>query len=156
MSDMLIKLYTLSDIDPLVRNVQETGIDIRRALVPEKHILLKWILKYFSEYWADECETAFCSHPVSCFIAESEGKAVGFSCYDVTCKGFVGPIGVEQDMRGRGIGKALLMLSLHDMAHQGYAYAVVGDAGPEKFFSTAAGASVIQGSESGIYKGMLR
>jgi hypothetical protein len=155
-SDMLIKLYALPDYSALVRTIQESAIDIRRALVPEKHIIVQWVLKNFNSHWANECEAAFCRQPVSCFIAMSEGRAIGFSCYDVTFKGFIGPIGVEQDVRGMEIGKALLMVSLHDMIHQGYAYAVVGDAGPEEFFSNTAGASVIKGSKPGIYKGMLK
>ena len=156
MADMLIKLYTLSDCTVLVKRLEDSGINIRRALVPEKHIVVQWVLKHFSAHWASECETAFSSHPVSCFIATFEGKAAGFTCYDVTCKGVIGPIGVREDMRGKGIGKALLISSLHDMAHQGYAYAIVGDVGTEEFFSSVAGASVIKGSEPGIYRGMLR
>lgn len=157
MSDMLIKLYNLSHYQTSpAADMERRGIDIRRALTPEKHVIVPWVLRHFSAHWASECEAAFCSRPVSCFIAALKGEMAGFCCHDVTCKGFVGPIGVSSYERGQGIGKALLMASLNDMVHQGYAYAVVGDAGPEKFFSTAAGASIIEGSEPGIYRGMFK
>jgi GNAT superfamily N-acetyltransferase len=156
MSDMLVRLYTQVECMALVKNLEKSGIDIRRALTAEKHIVVEWVLTHFTAHSASECEAAFYHSPVSCFIAVLEGEVDGFCCYDVTCKGFIGPIGVREDMRGKGIGKALLLTSLNDMAHQGYAYAIIGDAGPEKFFSATAGATIIHGSEPGMYQGMLR
>jgi predicted N-acetyltransferase YhbS len=58
--------------------------------------------------------------------------------------------------RGRGIGAALLMASLHAMREQGYAYAVIGAAGPIDFYQKAVGGLVIPDSWPGLYRGLLR
>ena len=48
-----------------------------------------------------------------------------------TAKAFFGPTGVDETYRGKGIGKALLLVCLHDMYAQGYAYGIIGDAGSD-------------------------
>ncbi len=52
-------------------------------------------------------------------------------------------------------GKALLYLSLKSMKEMGYAYAIIGGVGPAKFYETTFGAKIIEGSDPGIYKGIL-
>jgi nicotinamide mononucleotide (NMN) deamidase PncC len=42
------------------------------------------------------------------------------------------------------------------MAAQGYAYAIVGGAGPKEFYKKTVGAVEIEDSTPGIYQGMLR
>ena len=37
----------------------------------------------------------------------------------------------------------------------GYGYAIIGGVGPAEFYEKAVGATIIQGSEPGIYKGVL-
>ena len=155
MSDMLVKLYNLPDVTPLLANLEISGIDIRRALAPEKHVVVNWVRQTFSKGWASECEIAFSNHPISCFVAVKNEKVVGFACYDSTCKDFFGPEGVTETVRGCGIGKALLLVCLHAMAEQGYAYAIIGGAGPVEFYAKTVGAIVIEDSKPGIYRGML-
>lgn len=58
-------------------------------------------------------------------------------------------------MRGKGIGEALLIESLAAMRATGYAYAIIGGAGPTQFYARAVGAVEIPGSTPGIYAGML-
>ena len=93
--------------------------------------------------------------PVSCFIAVKDGALVGFACHEATAKGFFGPTGVDDSCRGKGIGQALLVRTLLDMREQGYAYAVIGGAGPTGFYERTVGATAIAGSVPGIYRGML-
>lgn len=102
-----------------------------------------------------EAEVAFANHPVSIWLATHEGKCVGFACYDTTSRAFFGPTGVDETYRGKGIGKALLLVALHDMYAQGYAYGIIGDPGPTEFYEKAVGAIPIPGSSPGIYRGML-
>jgi GNAT superfamily N-acetyltransferase len=156
MPDMLVKLYNLNKADSLIEIQKASAVDIRRALPPEKHIVVNWVLREFHEHWASECEVAFSHHPVSCFVAIENEKIIGFACYNVTYKGFFGPEGVTKVARGRGIGKALLFASLHAMAEDGYAYAIIGRASPIEFYSKAVDALVIEGSTPGIYRGMLK
>jgi predicted GNAT family acetyltransferase len=81
---------------------------------------------------------------------------MGFGCYDSTALGFFGPTGVSDECRGKGTGKALLMACLLDMKLKGYAYAVIGAVGPAEFYTKAAGATIIPGSEQSIYKTLIR
>lgn len=153
---MLVKLYELPDLAVPVGELQQSGIEIRRAIAPEKHIVVDWVRQNFSISWASECEAAFANHPASCFIAIENSSLVGFACHDSTCKNFFGPTGVLPVLRGRGIGKALLLACLHAMAHQGYAYAIIGAAGPVDFYAKAVGAIPIEGSVPGIYRNLLK
>lgn len=156
MPDMLVKLYELPDKAPLIRQLAEQGIVIRRALAPEKHIVKDWVLRHFRSHWESECDVAFSRQPVSCFIATEGDRMVGFGCYEATCKNYFGPTGVHPDMRGRGVGKALLLACMHAMYDEGYAYAIIGGAGPTDFYSKTIGAIPIEGSSPGVYRGMLR
>lgn len=155
MPDLLVRLYTLSELEPVIATQKTSGIDIRRGLPPEKHVIVNWIRDTCNARYASECEMSFSHHPVSCFIAIENSKLVGFACYDATCKGFFGPTEVTKEAQGRGIGKALVLTCLHDMAAQGYAYAIIGRAGPIEFYARTVGATVIEGSTPGIYRGMI-
>lgn len=155
MPDMLVKLYTLPEIAPVLTDQRIAGVDIRRAIAPEKHVVVAWVRQHFSEGWASECDVSFCNQPVTCFLAVENGQLLGFACYDATCKDFFGPTGVAESQRGRGIGKALLLACLHDMRAHGYGYAIIGAAGPIDFYSKAVGAIPIDDSWPGVYRGLL-
>jgi GNAT superfamily N-acetyltransferase len=131
------------------------GIVMRRALAPEKHKVTAWVRQTFSEAWASEAEVAFSRQPVSCFIAIQQKKIVGFACHDATCPNFFGPTGVDPKAQKNGIGKALLFACLEAMKHQGFGYAIIGGAGPAEFYAKAVGDVAIEGSEPGIYRGLL-
>ncbi|MBU6459242.1 MAG: GNAT family N-acetyltransferase [Bradyrhizobium sp.] len=153
--DMLVKLYDLPDSRSAFARLREAGIDVRRALAPEKHKVIAWVHRTFSEGWASEAEVAFSRHPVSCFIAVDRGNLAGFACHDATCPNFFGPTGVEPVARKKGIGAALLFACLEDMRQAGYGYAIIGGVGPADFYSRTVGAIAIEGSEPGIYRGLL-
>ena len=70
-------------------------------------------------------------------------------------KTFFGPTGVSDSMRGLGIGKILLVACLHAMKEQGYAYAIIGNPGPISFYAKTVNATIIEGSDPGIYRGMI-
>lgn len=156
MPDMLVKLYTLPPLEPVLQQQQAVGIDIRRALANEKHLVVDWVRRNFHLNWVSECEVAFTRQPVSCFIAVEQGQVIGFACHDATYRNFFGPTGVSEQARGRGVGKALLLACLHAMAAQGYGYAIIGWVGPAEFYTKTVGAVKIEGSDPGIYRGILR
>ena len=156
MPDMLVKLYTLPPLEPVLQQQQAVGIDIRRALANEKYLVVDWVRRNFYPNWVSECEVAFTRQPVSCFIAVEQGQLIGFACHDATYRNFFGPTGVSEQVRGRGVGKALLLACLHAMAAQGYGYAIIGWVGPAEFYTKTVGAVEIEGSDPGIYRGMLR
>lgn len=156
MPDMLVKLYDLPEMESPKDYEKRTGITVRRAIGPEKHLVADWVEKHFSKYWRSEVEVAFAKSPVTCLIAVENTKLLGFACYDATVKGFFGPTGVDENERGRGIGKILFQQSLEMMRLDGYGYAVIGGAGPTEFYAKTANATLIEGSVPGVYKGMLR
>ena len=156
MADMLVKLYELPDATPVISKLQKTGVEIRRPLAPEKHVVLDWVRTHFNAAWASECEVTFSNRPISSFIAVENGNILGFSCYNATCKDYFGPTGVHESQRGRGIGQALLLVALHELAHDGYAYAIIGGVGPVDFYTKNCGATLIPNSTPGLYKGMLK
>lgn len=156
MSDLLVKLYQLPELEPVIKQLADKGIGIRRAIAPEKHVVVDWVRKHFNEGWGSECEVAFANQPVSCYIAVKQGELIGFACYEATCKNFFGPTGVSVNERKHGAGKGLLLACLHAMRALGYGYAVIGSAGPMEYYSKIVGATVIEDSTPGIYKGMLK
>jgi len=160
MPDMLVKLYELPPAGPIIEALAAQGITIRRAIPPEKHKVVAWVQQEFGSRWASECDVAFAHHPVGCFVAvresaEGQKEILGFGCHDATCKNFFGPTGVKESERGKGIGKALLLSCLHAMRELGYAYAIIGGAGPTDFYAKVVSATVIEGSVPGIYRGMI-
>ena len=154
--DMLVRLYDLPDSATLVAGLRADGIDVRRALAPEKHVVVAWVREHFGDGWASECEVSFARLPIACYRAQRGQVVLGFACYDSTAKGFFGPTGVLEQERKHGIGTALLLLTLQAMAAEGYAYAIIGGAGPADFYANAVGAVPIAGSTPGIYRKMLK
>lgn len=152
MTDMLVKLYDL----PPMMTLDDPNVRLRRAIAPEKHVVLDWISQHFNNHWRSECDVAFAHQPIGCFVATEGTSLLGFACYDATKRGFFGPTGVAEAARGRGLGKALLLACLHDMYAQGYAYAIIGGIGPAEFYESVVGATLIEGSTPGAYDNMLR
>jgi len=155
MADLLVRLYDLPHFDA-EEKVAAAGITVRRAIPPERELILDWIAAQFSRGWASEAAVALSSLPVTCWVAVKDGELLGFACHDATAKSFFGPTGVSEDARGQGIGEALLIATLKGMREAGYAYAVIGDPGPVAFYQKRLDAVEIPKSKPGIYSGMLR
>lgn len=154
-ADMLVKLYELPEEAEIIGRMEAQGVTIRRALVPELSAIAAWIEPRFGKGWVAEATAAIMRQPVTCWIAHEGEKLLGFACHDATMKGFFGPTGVDEEARGRGIGHALLIRTLIDMRDQGYAYGIIGGAGPMGFYEKSVGAIAIPDSSPGIYSGML-
>src|SRR5205085_3203407 len=152
MADLLVKLYNWK---PSERSAPD-GITIRRAFAAEKRLVAQWVSERFGERWASECEISFMRQPVACFIATDDFDVLGFATYDATARGFFGPTGVMESARHKGIGHALLMAVLQDMASQGYAYAIIGATTSLDFYRKEVAAIEIPDSTPGFYRGMLK
>jgi GNAT superfamily N-acetyltransferase len=170
MADLLVKLYNLPNATPALDALREQSIFIRQAEPGEKDIISTWVKQHFPEGWAVGCEWAINREPVSCYIAveretdfvptdnpyhQPSEKLIGFACYDAASKGMFGAMGVQEEYRGRGIGRALLLAALHAMAAERYAYAVIGWADAHEFYQKTVGATLIPDSEPGSFKGRL-
>ena len=158
MPDLLVRLYDLPPLAPKLDAVAAQGITVRRAMPYEKTPVLAWVGRTFNAGWRDEADVAFARVPGGCWIATDAGRVVGFACHDATVRGFFGPTGVADTHRRRGIGAALLHACLHAMHGQGYAYAVIGGTSDASrpFYEREAGATVIAGSDPGVYRDGLR
>jgi GNAT superfamily N-acetyltransferase len=171
MADMLVKLYALPDLAPVLAEQKSRGVEIRRAHPDEKHKMSEWVREHIKPNWGIGCEVALEQRPPSCYIAFETDQShvptnnpydlpaeiiLGFAAYDVVAKGMFGPIGVREDRRGGGIGTALLLSCLYAMAVERYAYAIIGWAGPTEWYARTVGATIIEGSEPGIFRGSLK
>jgi predicted N-acetyltransferase YhbS len=156
MPDMLVNLLKLPDAGALVGKAKSDGVVIRRAWPFEITPIRRFVEEEFSIGWADEISVGFANKPVTVFIATRDGRIVGFAAYECTSKAFFGPTGVSELERGKGIGKALLLASLQGLKELGYVYCIIGGAGPTEFYEKMVGATVIAGSEPGIYEEIIR
>lgn len=155
MPDMLVPLLMLPESKPLIEELRADGIAIRPAHPFEMTRLRAFIEEHFSAAWADEAVTGLFNKPVTTLIAVENKKIVGFGSYECTRRDYFGPTGVAESHRGRNIGKALLIACLEGLRDMGYAYAIIGGAGPVDFYAKCVNASVIPDAERGIYTDML-
>ena len=155
MADMLVRLYDLPPAADAVAAVAADGTVVRRALVPERPVVNRFVATHFSP-WQAEVDVCFARQPVSCFVAARGDELLGFACVEAVARGFFGPTGVPPAQRGSGIGRALLLVALEALRDSGYAYAIIGGVGPAQFYARHANAMPIAGSDPGIYRGMLR
>ena len=152
MPDLLVNLLKL----PVRENTGAQEYLIRRAQPFELTPVHDFVASNFSQSWADEISVGFARQPVSIFIATIQREIVGFAAYECTRRGFFGPTGVVQAGQGKGAGKALLLASLWAMREMGYVYAIIGAAGPVRFYQKTVGAIIIPDSEPGIYTDLLK
>lgn len=150
MPDLLVPLHGLT-VPPLPE-----GLVIRRPLPPEGHVVTAFVAEHFAAQWVSEANVALAARPARMLVAIQGGTLAGFACYDVTARGFFGPTGVDPGLRGRGVGRHLLLRALDALAQDGFAYAVIGAAGPVEFYRTTCGAIEIPGSDPGLYRDLLR
>lgn len=151
LSDLLVPLYGL----PIMK--KQEVLWIGKPLSHQSPGVLSFIEDNFSSGWKAEAAAAFGSVPPTIVTAVDipSGRLAGFCCWDCTAKGFLGPVGVHSDFRGRNVGKAVVLSVLHSMREAGYGYAVIGDAGPVEFFRKICDARIIEGSSPGIYNNPL-
>ena len=153
---MLVRLYDLPDPDGYYRRAREAGATVRRAEPWDRFALRAFIEANFWEAWAAEAELAYSGHRITAFVATVEGRIAGFAVYECSRRGFFGPTGVREDLRGRGLGAALLFRCLEAMSEMGYAYAVIGGVGPQAYYEKVCGAFIIPGSDVGVYGSLYR
>lgn len=134
MPDLLCNLQSLPDVHPLIASLRDRRIHIRRPNPWEASRLRRFIEEKFTEGWADETACAFYHQPVTCFIALTQDRFVGFAAYECTRRNYFGPTGVDADFRGMGAGAALYLAAMTGLRQLGYTYAVIGGAGPVEFY----------------------
>jgi GNAT superfamily N-acetyltransferase len=156
MPDLLVNLLKLPPLEPSTLQMNNANIVVRRAQPFEITQSLDFVEREFSVAWADEISVGFANKPVSVYIAVADKEIVGFASYECTRRSFFGPTGVVDSMRGRGIGKALLLASLWGLREMGYVYGIIGGVGPVEFYEKTVGAIAIPDSDPGIYTDLLK
>jgi GNAT superfamily N-acetyltransferase len=150
MPDLLVNLLKLPPLE------SAPGYILRRAQPFELTSVRRFVAENFSPPWADEISVGFARQPISVYIATIDRELAGFAAYECTRRGFFGPTGVIPAAQGKGIGKALLLASLWSLREMGYVYAIIGAAGPVRFYQKSVGAIIIPDSEPGIYTDLLK
>jgi len=154
---MLVRLYALPSSSDHAARAAAAAIDVRRMEAWDRIPLRRFILEHFDEGWASEADLAFSTgHPITGFVAINGGAIAGFAVYECTRRGYFGPTGVREDLRGNGAGALLLVRCLEGMRDLGYAYAIIGGVGPAGFYAKVCGATVIDGSDPGVYGDLYR
>ena len=73
MGDMLVRLWELPPLEPAIEEAAARGVVVRRALAPEKPVVLDWMHAHFPP-WAAEVDVAFSRQPVACYVAVRDGR----------------------------------------------------------------------------------
>ena len=151
MPDLLVNLLKLPVWEGEAREFL-----VRRAQPFEVTAVRGFVEQNFSVGWADEVSVGYSRQPITIFVATIDRELVGFAAYECTRRGFFGPMGVSERAHGKGVGKALLLAAMWGLRELGYVYAIVGAAGPVRFYQKTVGAIVIPDSEPGIYTDLLK
>jgi GNAT superfamily N-acetyltransferase len=151
MPDMLARLYDLPDATPHEKRVADGGFQVRRAEPWDRDRMREFARQHFGDLWALEADRAFNHTPITAHIAMQAAEIVGFAVFECTRRGYFGPTGVREDLRGGALGALLLLRCLQSMREMGYGYAIIGGVGPAEFYEKLVGAFVIPGSDPGIY-----
>jgi ribosomal protein S18 acetylase RimI-like enzyme len=120
---------------------------ISRALYDDLDNLVDYIKHNHSGVWQIEATLSFANDPCTTFLVKDEkGTVVGFASHSIGFPGSFGPTGVLKELRGRGIGGALLKWCMKDLQDQGIKESIIrwveGDT--MKFYSKSIGARVHQ------------
>jgi len=108
---------------------------VRRATPADWPRLESFIQAGFTEVWRGEAALALQRDIPTIFIASRDERIIGFACHGVYRADWFGPLGVDPDSRGEGLGEALLLLCLDDLAAAGVTVAQIGWIGPMAFYS---------------------
>jgi GNAT superfamily N-acetyltransferase len=119
---------------------------VLRATHARRDEILAFIEREFGRIWRFEVTPAFDRTVPTLFLTEDAGTITGFAAHDVNNRGlgFFGPTGVTKAMRGRGLGKRLLLASLADLRSMGFTRVVIPWTDAIDFYAKSCGAVVTQ------------
>jgi len=141
-ASMVANLETLKVPEKILKRekkLNKNKIFIRPYLKNDREVLLNFIKKNFTYGWYEEVKSKIQKvkvgftgyglnlntlyNPKSVFVLLKEEKIIGFSMFSENFEkkelGHFGPIGIQKDFRGRGIGSALLFKTLKEMKDRG-------------------------------------
>ena len=119
---------------------QGARVVVRRGRAADLPAVRDLIRARFDAVWDGEMCRALRRAAPTGFVAERDARLVGFAAHGVYRPDLFGPLGVDPDERGSGIGRALLLRCLDDMAATGLAVAQISWIGPAAFYERSVGA----------------
>jgi predicted N-acetyltransferase YhbS len=150
MQDLLVPLYKLPS-PPIASD----NLLVRTIFPAEIKQVSEWVRQKFGEGWASELEYAANQSPVCSYVALQDRVIIGFACFNAAARGVFGPTGITESARGEGVGTQLLFRALQDMRAQGYAYAIIGAAGPIDYYRKTVGAITFNDGAPGFLKSLM-
>jgi len=123
----------------LVTAAAQRGYEVRRARADET-ALLSTVTSEFGGAWPFELERALAHSPAGVHVAIKDGAYCAFAAHDGNNRGlgWFGPTGTSVAHRGQGLGEALLVACLVDVAAN-HAQCEVAWIGPRPFYDKVAG-----------------
>lgn len=136
------QLVTPARVIAAVDRAVQNGCTIRRATPADADALDDFVRRSFSPAWAFEAGRALEAAPGGVYIATLGDVIIGFSAHDGNNRGlgWFGPSGTLDQHRGKGVGQALLLSCLAELADAGHQDAVIAWIGPRNFYERTAGA----------------
>lgn len=125
--------------DALAQALRDRGYAIRRATADDRAALLDAVAAEFGGAWPWELGRALVA-PGGVFVAWKDGAIAGFAAHDGNNRGlgWFGPAGTWPAHRGQGVGEALLLACLVEVARD-HAFCEVAWIGPRNFYDRVAG-----------------
>jgi GNAT superfamily N-acetyltransferase len=120
----------------------ENGYRVRRAGPADRAALAATVELAFGRAWAFEVDRALGGDPPAVHLAlDADGAIAAFAAHDGNNRGlgWFGPAGTLMPHRGKGLGEALLVACLVDLAGEGRQSCTVAWIGPRDFYQRAAG-----------------
>ncbi len=123
----------------LAAHAAAAGYEVRRAR-PDEHALVAAVAAEFGGAWPFELRRALGHEPPGVHVALRDGAPCAFAAHDGNNRGlgWFGPAGTWPAHRGRGLGEALLLACLVDVA-AAHPRCEVAWIGPRAFYEKAAG-----------------
>jgi mycothiol synthase len=130
---------TAARADELAVRARTAGYEVRRAR-PDERPLLDAVAREFGGAWPWELERALAYDPPGVHVALIAGEYCAFAAHDGNNRGlgWFGPTGTWPAHRGKGLGEALLLACLVDVATE-HARCEIAWIGPRPFYDKAAG-----------------
>lgn len=124
----------------LADRARAAGYEVRRADLDEREGLWEAITEEFGGTWPFEVSRALRQPEPAVHVAVKEGAYCGFAAHDGNNAGlgWFGPAGTWPAHRGQGLGEALLLACLEDVARD-HAQCEIAWIGPEAFYEKSCG-----------------
>jgi GNAT superfamily N-acetyltransferase len=132
-------LVTAARAAELAAAAADRGYDVKRA---EDEPVAAFARDTFAPAWGFEVERALRVGGVHVAIERGTGQLAAFAAHDGNNQGlgWFGPAGTAEAHRGKGLGQALLLPCLLDVAAAGHSHGVIAWIGPREFYARTAGA----------------